>query len=191
MKNIVILYGSPREQGNSAALANRVAETVAGLGGAVQSFRLNRLSYKGCQGCYACKGRLETCVLKDDLTPVLDAVGNADALAIATPVYYGDVTAQVKGFIDRTYSYLTPDYITSSTPCRLAPGKKLLFLVTQGQPDEAHYADVFPRYDAFLSWYGFQPGRLVRACGVGPGREGGLPEEFLTQAEAEAQWLMA
>jgi len=87
--------------------------------------------HTGCQACYACKTKLDRCILKDDLTPVLEAVKNSDVLVIATPTYYGDVSGQLKCFMDRTYSYLKPDYITNSQPSRLAPGKKLVFIITR------------------------------------------------------------
>jgi len=108
----------------------------------------------------------------------------------ASPVYYGDVTAQLKGFIDRTFSYLVPDYITNPQPSRLAPGKKLLFILTQGQPDEGMFADIFPRYDFFLKWGGFDKTRLIRACGVGPGGALGVPERILNEAREAARALL-
>ena len=43
--------------------------------------------------------------------------------------------------------------------------KKLVFMITQGQPDETQFDDVFPRYEAFFRWYGFET-YLIRACGV-------------------------
>jgi len=103
---IVTLLGSPRSLGNSTAIARRFQETAATLGAKNCTFELNRLTYRGCQGCYACKKGLDHCILNDDLTEVLTSVTEADMVVLATPVYYGDVTAQLKGFIDRTYSYL-------------------------------------------------------------------------------------
>jgi len=117
-----------------------------------------------------CKTKLEKCALKDDLETVLDSIRDADILVMATPTYYGEVSSQMKGFIDRTFSYLKPDYMTNSVPSRLKGGKKLVFIQTQAQPDEDQFADVFPRYEYFFKWYGFDDIRLVRACGVmGPG----------------------
>lgn len=166
----VCLLGSPRTKGNSAALAGQFCEVVKNLGGEVETFVLNGLSYRGCQGCMMCKTKLEKCALKDDLETVLDSIRDADILVMATPTYYGEVSSQMKGFIDRTFSYLKPDYMTNSVPSRLKGGKKLVFIQTQAQPDEDQFADVFPRYEYFFKWYGFDDIRLVRACGVmGPG----------------------
>ena len=162
----VCLLGSPRLNGNSAALAERFCDTVKGLGAEVETFALNKLTYRGCQGCMMCKTKLEKCALEDDLETVLDSIRDADILVMATPTYYGEVSSQMKGFIDRTFSYLKPDYLTHSIPSRLQGGKKLVFIQTQAVPDETQFADVFPRYEYFFKWYGFDDIRSVRACGV-------------------------
>jgi multimeric flavodoxin WrbA len=164
---IVALMGSPRsKKGNSATIAKRFCNMAETLGAEVKIYKLNKLEYRGCQACMSCKTKLDKCALKDDLTEVLDAVRDADILLLASPIYYGDVSSQLKAFIDRTYSYLVPDYPTNPNPCRLPPGKKLLFVLTQGHPDESMFADVFPRYDFFFKWYGFSESQLIRACGV-------------------------
>ncbi len=163
--NIVCLLGSPRAKSNSSAIAKRFIETAEKSGAEVKTYTLNNLKYRGCQGCMACKTKLEKCVMKDDLTEVLEAVQQADVLVMASPVYYGEISSQLKGFIDRTYSYLKPDFMTNPPPARLAPGKKLVFALTQGQPEEA-FSDIFPRYDFFFKWYGFSESHLIRACGV-------------------------
>jgi multimeric flavodoxin WrbA len=166
---VLCLLGSPRRKGNSATLADQFLTTAQQCGATTETIFLNSLNSRGCQACYACKTRSDVCVIQDDLAPVLAAVHQADLLVLATPVYYGDITAQLKGFIDRTYSYLTPDYLTTAHPCRLPAGKKLLMIQTQGHPDPALFGDIFPRYETFLKWYGFSDIRLLRACGVGAG----------------------
>jgi multimeric flavodoxin WrbA len=186
---IACILGSPREKGNSATIAQRFLDTAEAFGAETETFILNKLAFRGCQACYACKTKLDRCVLKDDLTPVLEAVKNADALVIATPTYYGDVSGQLKCFMDRTYSYLKPDYITNSQPSRLTPGKTLVFIITQGHPDEAMFNHVFPLYDRFFRWYGYAETRLIRACGVGSGGVVDVPERFLTEAEDAARTI--
>ena len=188
---IVSLLGSPRTEGNSSTIARHVLKTAATHGAKTTTYELNRLIYRGCQGCYACKTKLDTCVLKDDLTEVLEAVQGADTVILATPVYYGEITSQLKGFIDRTFSYLVPDYLTNPHPSRLTP-KKLIFVLAQGHPDETFFADIFPRYSGFLKWQGFYDIRLIRACGVGPSTVDvdGISDHILDQAEKAAQQLM-
>lgn len=187
---IVCLLGSPRKEGNSSTIARRFMATAESLGAETRTFQLNSLSYRGCQGCYACKTTLDHCILKDDLTEALEAVRPADVAVLATPVYYGDISGQLKCFIDRTFSYLVPDYVTNPNPSRLPPGKRLVFVITQGNPDKKLFADIFPRYDKFLEWYGFAGSTLIRACGVGPASIDKVSEQSLKEAEQAAQALM-
>jgi multimeric flavodoxin WrbA len=162
---VICLLGSPRQAGNSATIAGRFTDTAVKLGAEARTFELNQLIYHGCQGCYACKTKRDTCVLKDDLTEILEAIRKADVLVLATPVYCRDITGQLKCFIDRTFSYLVPDYTTNPKPSRLPPGKKLVFIITQ-EARTKEVADIYPRYDDFLRpWVGFAS-FLIRACGV-------------------------
>ena len=188
---IACLLGSPRKNGNSSAIARRFLDTAEALGAKTETFILNSLSYRGCQACYACKTKLERCILKDDLSHVLKAVKEADILVMATPTYFGDISGQLKCFLDRTFSYLKPDYITNSEPSRLSPGKKLLFIITQGAPDEAMFDHIFPLYDRFFKWYGYSESRLIRACGVGGDGVMDVPERVLVAAEEAARAFMA
>lgn len=189
---VVTLLGSPRSQGNSATIARHINAAAESLGSHTRTFELNKLSYRGCQACYACKKGAESCVVKDDLTEVFAAAAEADLLVLASPVYYGDVTAQLKGFIDRTYSWLRPDYMSNPQPSRLS-SKKLIFVLTQGNPDTANFTDIFPRYERFLKWLGFTDVRLVRACGTGPGNGNvdAVPASVLDEAAATVRQLLA
>jgi multimeric flavodoxin WrbA len=186
---VVSLLGSPRPASNSSAIAQQFMKTAAELGAETLSFELNHLNYRGCQGCYVCKTTLERCVLKDDLAEVLDAVSQADILVLATPIYFGEITSQLKGFMDRTFSYLVPDYRSNPNPSRLGP-KKLVFVQTQGHPDPEVF-DIFPRYEGFLKWEGFTDTALIRACGIGPGSVDAPPEAALRQAEETARKFLS
>jgi len=188
---IVSVLGSPRRSGNSTIIARWFCKAAERYGAQTNSFVLNQLTYRGCQGCMQCKGKLDHCALKDDLTDVLNATESADVLVLASPVYYGDVTSQLKGFIDRTFSFLVPDFTTNPKPHRLAPGKKLVFILVQGHPDEDQFADVFPRYAGFSKRFGFDECHLVRACGLLAPGEVESRVDVLRQTEALAQKLCA
>jgi len=163
---IVAVLGSPRLNGNSVFLAERFLETARNLGSEIQSFALNNLTYRGCQACRACKKSSETCILKDDLTEVLNAVKEADVIVLASPVYFGDVSGQMKLFIDRTYCFLTPDFHRNpEMSSRLLPGKIGVFIQTQGLPD-AMFTDVFPRYQWVTKLIGIDELHLIRGCNL-------------------------
>lgn len=186
---IVCLLGSPREKGNSSTIANRFCDTAEKLGAEIQTFPLNKLEYKGCQGCMACKTKLDRCALEDDLTAVLEAVRETDVLVLATPIYFWDVTSQLKAFLDRTYSYLVPDFLTNPNRSRLAPGKKLVFIQVQGNADESMFTHVFPKFDYFFKGHGFCETNLIRACGVRELGEIETHEDVIKLAETMAERL--
>jgi multimeric flavodoxin WrbA len=186
---IVCLLGSPREKGNSATIANRFCDTAERLGAEIRIFALNKLEYKGCQGCMACKTKLDRCILEDDLTDVLEAVRETDLLVLATPIYLFDVTSQLKTFFDRTFSFFVPDFFTNPNKGRLAPGKKLVFIQVQGQPDQSMFTDVFPKFDYFFKGHGFSETHLIRACGARMPGEAAKQEDVMTLAEATARKL--
>lgn len=163
---ILCLLGSPRKKSNSSTIAKRFADTAEKSGAEVKTYTLNDLKYRGCQACMACKKKLEKCALKDDLAEVLMALQESDVWVMASPVYYGEVSSQLKACIDRTYSFLKPDYVTNPDPVRLAAGKKLVFILAQGNPDEQLFSGIFPNYDYFMKWYGFKESHLIHACGV-------------------------
>jgi multimeric flavodoxin WrbA len=164
--NIVCLYGSPRVKGNSAAIAKKFCETAIGKGANVQSWVLNKLNFRGCQACYGCKGKSDKCIIEDDLAEVLEAVRHCDILVLASPVYYGDVSSQLKAFIDRNYSFLVPDYVHAAKIHRLEGDKTLVMILTQGSPDKEAFKDIFPKYSTFYKWMGFEKSELIHACGV-------------------------
>lgn len=189
MKKIVCLLGSPRINGNSATVAGRFLETAQSLGAETETFVLNRCDFRGCQACWSCKTQSVRCAVNDDLTPVLDAVARTDILLLASPVYFGDVSSQMKAFIDRTYSFLKPDFLNESVPSRLAPGKQLVFVLSQAQPENM-FVDIYPKYEFFYQMMGFQNNRLIRACQVGEAGEVNERSDVLEQAESAARQML-
>jgi multimeric flavodoxin WrbA len=188
---IICLLGSPRPKGNSTALAKRFCDVAERLGATVQSYFLSDLKYGGCTGCETCKTRLDRCVLKDDLSGMLDSIHLTDILILSSPIYYGDVSSQLKAFIDRTFSWLVPDYVTNPIHSRLPSGKKLVFILTQANTDKTLYADVFLRYNHFFNWYyGFEESHLIRACGVRNLGDVEKQDDVMRLAEATAKGIV-
>lgn len=193
MRRLVCLLGSPRRAGNSADMARAVCDAAAEAGALVQTIQLNDLTYSGCQGCLACKKKSDVCVLKDDLAEVMEAVRGCDGLIMATPVYFGEVTAQLKGFIDRSFCFLKPGYahLPRGERSRLGTGRDLAFVIAQGHPKEDIFTDIYPRYEYLYKWLGFTQSRLLRACGVyDPGDAQARPE-LLAEARALGAQLAA
>ena len=105
--NIVILSGSPRKNGNTDRLAAAFREGAESAGKNVALFRVADMKIGGCKGCNHCFQEKGACVQKDDMLLVLDALKKADALVLASPVYYFSVSAQIKLAIDRTYALIS------------------------------------------------------------------------------------
>ncbi|HSR11118.1 MAG TPA: flavodoxin family protein, partial [Thermodesulfobacteriota bacterium] len=108
---------------------------------------------------------------------------------LASPVYMWDVTGLVRNFIERSYSFFVPDFITNPNPSRLKPGKKLVFVQTQGQPSEKMFADLFSRIEPLFKRFGYADNYCLRACGVrAPGQVDSL--EVMKEAEETAKKIM-
>jgi multimeric flavodoxin WrbA len=182
---IVAVLGSPQPQGNSNTLARAFLKAAGELGAETTEFLLNRMDFQGCQGCRGCKTKSDACILEDDLTPVLAAVKDADVLVLASPVYFGDLSGQLKCFFDRTYSCINPDFSS-----RMPPGKTAVLVLAQADPDPAHFDDIFPRYARWLKIYGYDPVRLLRVTGVREPGEVKAQTAALDQATALARELV-
>jgi NAD(P)H-dependent FMN reductase len=179
---IVAVLGSPRPNGNSATLAQKFLDEARSLGAETRSYLLNQMAFQGCQSCRACKTKSEVCILEDDLSEVLEAIKEADILVLASPVYFGDLSGQLKCFVDRTYSYANPDFSS-----RVPPGKQAIMVLVQANPDLFGFDDIFPRYQRFLKMFGFHPVHLLRAVGLREPEDLDQHPEFLEQAAALAR----
>ena len=185
---IICVLGSPRYNGNTATIAKKFIEIAKNLGAEVQIFELNKMNYRGCQGCASCKTKTDKCAAKDDLTAVLDAIPGADVIMVSSPVYFQEVSGQVKSFIDRLYSFMPPNYLQSGTKSRVREGKMVVFITAQGAPEAAitelqgRYAGIFKRTLAAGDV------KFIRACGVGGGGSlGTVPDKYLKEAEELAK----
>jgi multimeric flavodoxin WrbA len=162
---VVALLGSPRKDGVGAQLVSRFCDAAKRRGADITVHALNELVYRGCQGCMKCKTGSAVCVTEDGLTRVLADVAAADVLVVASPVYFGEISGQLKCFVDRTFSYLVPDFFTNPQRSRLKPGKALVFVMTQGDENEKEYAAVASRYVQTFGAFGFSASEAILACG--------------------------
>ncbi len=99
-KRILILKGSPREKGNSSVLAEQVSAGAQEAGADVESIYLHSLDIRACDACEECAGT-GMCVIKDDMQSLYPKIANADAIVLASPVYWFTISAQLKLCIDR------------------------------------------------------------------------------------------
>jgi len=99
---ILAIVGSPRPKGNTNYLVDRALEAAAELGAQVKKIDLGKYKVNPCLGHDDCSS-FESCTQKDDAIWILDEFLNADGVILATPVYWYNVSAQMKAFIDRNY----------------------------------------------------------------------------------------
>ncbi len=106
MVKIMIIDGGPRKNFNTASMLQKFAEGANAVSSDVEvrTIRLYELDYKGCMSCMACKikGKASNvCKFKDALTPILEEIAQADGLVLGSPIYFGDVTGQMRTFLER------------------------------------------------------------------------------------------
>lgn len=105
MKKVVILNSSPRRNGNSSTLAEELARGVRENGGEAVKIDLAFIDLKPCRGCYACQmAKGNPCVQKDDMQQVYDVLPEADAVVLATPLYWQQMNGVMKNAIDRLFA---------------------------------------------------------------------------------------
>ena len=105
-KNILILQGSPRKNGNTSILCDEFARGAEEAGNSVEKIQVITKKINGCLGCNGCQRNGGTCVQKDDMTEIYEKILAADVVVLASPIYYYTWTAQLKAVIDRTYALL-------------------------------------------------------------------------------------
>ncbi|MFW6041334.1 MAG: flavodoxin family protein [Thermoplasmatota archaeon] len=96
---VIYISGSPRNNGNTDYLLQKVKDVADG-----EFLKLTNFKIEPCDSCWVCRSQ-EGCVIDDDMTNIIiPKLMDADALVIGTPVYFNNVSSQLKTFIDRTWS---------------------------------------------------------------------------------------
>ncbi len=104
-KQVLIISSSPRKKSNSEILAMRAAEGVKSTGCDADFVSIGNLKIAPCNACDSCRrGSKAGCVIKDDMQPLYQKISDADGIIFATPIYWFNMSAQMKAFIDRSYA---------------------------------------------------------------------------------------
>ena len=151
MKKIVAINCSPRVVWNTATLVREAAKGAEAQGAEVEIIDLYKLGkFTGCVSCFGCKlpENLGTCICKDGLAPVLEAIRNADGLIIGSPNYLGDVTAGFRALYER----LIFQSLTYKTEARSYNQKQIpVLMIMTSNASEDFYAQI--GYDEMLQRY--------------------------------------
>jgi multimeric flavodoxin WrbA len=133
-KNIIGMIASPRKNGNTAWIVNKILEGANERGCKTQSFNFSDLDINPCRGCNGCKQNDRGCVIHDDMQKLYDALEYADTLVLGSPIYMGQMSAQAKIFTDRLYARFSPRFSPYFKE-KNAAKQKLVLVFNQGNPD--------------------------------------------------------
>lgn len=109
MKKILVISSSLRLRSNSEALANEFARGASEAGNEVEQVTLRGKEIRFCKGCLACQKTLR-CVIADDAPKIVSKMHDADIIVFATPIYYYEMSGQLKTLLDRANPLYSSDY---------------------------------------------------------------------------------
>jgi len=118
-KNVVVITGSPRKNGNSFAMTAAFIEAAEKKGHKVTRFDAAMQKIGGCHACETCYKTGKACSFDDDFNLIAPAIENADVVVFTTPVYWYSIPAQIKGVIDRIYSLVIGKRKFANKECAL------------------------------------------------------------------------
>ena len=118
-KKIVVITGSPRKKGNSFAMTDAFIRAVKAKGHTVTRFDAALKNVGGCHACETCFRTGKACSFDDDFNTIAPAILEADAVVFSMPVYWYSIPAQIKGILDRLYSFVVGGKDIAGKECAL------------------------------------------------------------------------
>lgn len=100
---LIVFHGSPRMNGSTAQMIQALSDGIRDVqpDAEIRVVHLYDYSYTGCKSCFACKEGRSHCLFPDDIHEILSDAFRADGLVFASPIYFMDVSAQMKAFLER------------------------------------------------------------------------------------------
>ena len=161
---ITVVNGSPRKQGTSATVVRQLLDRLTPEGKSIQQHDLSNLAIRGCQECFACRTKkTDTCAVRDDLSPAIEAGKATDVLILSSPVFFADISSQLKCFIDRTWSYYGRTGVSAN---HLPRNRTLVFVLSYGYAEPNVYDQLFEKYRRYFEMFGFSRCHFVKAYGA-------------------------
>ena len=99
---VLMLNGSPRREGNTAAALKEMETVFAAEGIEVETVHVGALEIRGCMNCGAC-GKLGKCAIDDIVNEIAEKLKEADGMVVGTPVYYGSVNGTLMSILSRLF----------------------------------------------------------------------------------------
>jgi multimeric flavodoxin WrbA len=136
--NVIAVNGGPRKDWNTGTMLKSALEGAESVGARTKLVHLYDLTYKGCTSCFSCKRKGNDCgglcAMRDDLRTILEEVLESDVLLLGSPVYFGDVTGEMRSFLERLLfpSASYDEFGTSTFSRKVSCG----FIFTMNCPEE-------------------------------------------------------
>lgn len=108
-KKVLIISTSLRQNSNSEALADAFFRGARDGGNTVEKISLHDKTIGFCKGCLACQ-KTGRCIIHDDADAIAHRMSIADVLVFATPIYYYEMSGQLKTMLDRANPLYPTDY---------------------------------------------------------------------------------
>jgi multimeric flavodoxin WrbA len=176
MTLVVGLNGSPRRNGNSARLLDEALRSAQMAGATVIRFDLAFMNVSPCKACEECFVDGE-CVIRDDMEMVYKALEEADAVVVASPIYFSGMSSYAKIAVDRCQALWARRKVLK---IGRRPGAGAMIL-TAAQPN-ARFDNAVSELRALLIGIGIAPGEVLKVAGAdGPSYSADHPE-VLAQA---------
>lgn len=118
-KKIVVITGSPRKNGNSFAMTDAFIKAAEAKGHIVTRFDAAMKNVGGCHACETCFKTEKACSFDDDFNTIAPAILEADAVVFTMPVYWYSIPAQIKGVIDKMFSFVVAGKDIAGKQCAL------------------------------------------------------------------------
>ena len=147
MKNILVVQGGGRINGNTSQLADSFIQGAKEAGHTVEKISLNKNEVKGCIGCNACRYG-KPCVQKDNFNELVPKIKAADLIVFASPLLFWTLSSKIKAFIERFYCIAEEDPNPPFGRYERYPVKDAALLMTSAD-------DFFWTYEQAVSYYKF------------------------------------
>lgn len=160
MTLVVGINGSPRRNGNSARLLEQALSAAGEAGATVVRYDLAFMDISPCKACEACFAGGE-CIVHDGMDALYRSLEEADAVVIASPIYFSGMSTYAKIAVDRCQALWVRRRLLDRAR---KPGAGAIIL-TAGQPD-AKFDNAISELRAFLVGTGFTPGEVLKVAGA-------------------------
>ena len=167
MKNILVIQGGGRPNGNTSQLADAFLKGALEAGHKTEKISLNKFEVKGCIGCNACRYG-KPCIQKDDFNKIVPKIQEADLLVFASPLFFWTISSKLKAFIERFYCIAEEDPNPPYGRYERYPVKDAALLMTSADDFFWTYEQAVSYYKfAVINYMGFKDKGMLLAGGCG------------------------